>query len=284
MQLDDLPGFQGPAVSRYAATTPNLLRWFVRYNDGKPYREQVKPFNFLLAYHPNPIVSKASKPVSAYEQDPSKAAAGCFDRKTGEAVPPEHLKTYEEALAQYHLHLEAKFHGGDYLDSGVTSRRHILMTVAEHIGKEANRWEEQHYLGLDVGAQTEYGSSPKGGERALEVVRQVGKKFGQRKLAEASGTSLSEVSAILCGRRRPTPATLTKLYRVIPLLEGDASEQAEYAREVLDGVRRYCQQVGVREVARQAGLDPSNLSRVLKGRRKPSQIILEKLRVLIEES
>jgi len=34
----------------YAATTPNLLRWFKRYNRGKPYREQVRPFGFLLAY------------------------------------------------------------------------------------------------------------------------------------------------------------------------------------------------------------------------------------------
>lgn len=28
VRLDDLPGFDKPAVSRYAATTPSLLRWF----------------------------------------------------------------------------------------------------------------------------------------------------------------------------------------------------------------------------------------------------------------
>ncbi len=53
------------------------------------------------------------------------------------------MKTYEGALAQYYLHPEAKFQNGDYLDSGVTRRRHIFATVVEHIGKEANRWEEQ---------------------------------------------------------------------------------------------------------------------------------------------
>jgi hypothetical protein len=50
VRLDDLPGFERPAVSRYAATTPKLLRWFDRYNEGKSYSEQVKPFGFLLAY------------------------------------------------------------------------------------------------------------------------------------------------------------------------------------------------------------------------------------------
>ena len=53
-----------------------------------------------------------------------------------------------------------KYHNGDYSDSGVTSRRHIVATAVEHIGKEANRWEKQLYLGLDLEAQTEYGSAP----------------------------------------------------------------------------------------------------------------------------
>jgi len=36
-QVDlDLPGFAAPAVSRYAATTPELLRWFTRFNNGRP--------------------------------------------------------------------------------------------------------------------------------------------------------------------------------------------------------------------------------------------------------
>lgn len=42
-----------PAVSRYAATTPALLRWFGTFNEGKPYHQQVKPFNFLLMFQPS---------------------------------------------------------------------------------------------------------------------------------------------------------------------------------------------------------------------------------------
>ena len=39
-----------PAHSRYSATRPAVLNWFKRYNEGRPYAEQVKPFNFLLTF------------------------------------------------------------------------------------------------------------------------------------------------------------------------------------------------------------------------------------------
>ena len=37
------------ALSRYAATTPELLRWFSIYNRDREYPHQVKPFGFLLS-------------------------------------------------------------------------------------------------------------------------------------------------------------------------------------------------------------------------------------------
>ena len=43
-----------PAVSRYGATTPALLKWFEAFNCGREYPDQVKPFNFLNAYHARP--------------------------------------------------------------------------------------------------------------------------------------------------------------------------------------------------------------------------------------
>ncbi len=176
VRLYDLPGFERPAVSRYAATTPKLLRWFDRHNRGKPYRDQVRPFGFLLAYQTGALPfygDNLPRPVSPYDSDLGKAQEGCFDRETGEPVPPEQLKSYQEALAQYHLHPEAKFHNGDYLDCGVTQRRHIRAMVTEYIGKEANRWEEQLHLGLDLDAQTEYGLPPEERERALGAARGV---------------------------------------------------------------------------------------------------------------
>lgn len=133
---EDLAGLDHPAVSRYAATTPDLLRWFKKYNLGKPYREQVRPFNFLLAYQAQPALGMSTtdtnpnqpeKPkkrkancqnlpraVSPYDRDHRKAMSLCFDRDTGQQVVPNQLKTYRRALAQYHLHQEAKFLDGDY--------------------------------------------------------------------------------------------------------------------------------------------------------------------------
>jgi transcriptional regulator with XRE-family HTH domain len=163
-------------------------------------------------------------------------------------------------------------------------RRHIRATAVEHIGKEANRWEEQFYLGPDLDAQTEYGIAPSDYERMINIVRRASKKFGQYKLAKAANVSLSEVSAIALFKRRPTPATLAKLYRAVSQLEREAYEEAEHVREVLDAVRRRCQLVGVREFARRAGVDAANLVRILKGRRKPSQLMLAKLQAALARS
>jgi hypothetical protein len=64
-------------------------------------------------------------------------------------------------VAQCHLHFESKFHNGDSTTRGFTRRRHVRATVTEHIGKGANKREEQFHLGLDLEVQTEYGLSPK---------------------------------------------------------------------------------------------------------------------------
>jgi hypothetical protein len=42
---------QLPAASRYSATTPTILGWFRRYNEGRPYAEQIRPFGFLRWFH-----------------------------------------------------------------------------------------------------------------------------------------------------------------------------------------------------------------------------------------
>jgi hypothetical protein len=45
-----------PAIGRYAATTPSLLRWFDTYNQNRPYAEQVRPFGFMTALHPTKLL------------------------------------------------------------------------------------------------------------------------------------------------------------------------------------------------------------------------------------
>lgn len=65
----------------------------------------------------------------------------------------------------------------------------MIATGLGLIGKEANKWEEQHFLG-DDDAKIEYGAAPHG--VALdERLRRMCEEFGQRKTAEILGVSRS---------------------------------------------------------------------------------------------
>jgi hypothetical protein len=128
------------------------------------------------------------------------------------------LKTYAEALAQYHLHCESKFRHGEYLDRGATVRRHLHVAGVRFIGKEANRWEEQFHLGYDPEAQIEYDIGEKGVEQLRGRLREGAAKFGQRRLAKAAGVSREALRAILLAGAEPTRKTVARLLGAISLL------------------------------------------------------------------
>lgn len=296
VDLSRLPGFDKPAVSRYAATNPSLLRWFDEYNRGKPYAEQVKPFNFMLMFQTSPLAWRARtiprgdkandhfpelpSAVAPYGKNPDQAVRRCFDRNTGKATPRNLLKTYKEALASYHLHPESKYLHADYTDKGITQRRHIAATFIEHIGKEANRWEEQLYLGQDPEAQIEYVNQ----DRMLGTVLRGAQRFSQRDLAKAANVSVREVSHILMGTRKPSRQTLMALYQALSKLEAGRREQIEHGMYVIAAVKEICQMSGVRQFARVAGIDPTNLSGVLSGKRKLSTRTMAKLQKALASS
>ncbi len=236
VRLDDLPGFTAPSVSRYAATTPELLRWFKRFNLRKPYRVQVRPFGFMLAFTAGNAtrsamsgasvegdgkrrgrrsgvkkLSDAPRAVAPFDKDIIHAAKHCFDRDTGHPVSAKALKTYRQALLRYHLHPEAKFLGGDYFDRGTTTRRHIQVTEIQRIGKEANRWEEQFHLGGDPEAQAEYGVPTEDQEQMNAMVRDAVAQFGQRKLAKAARISRNTLAGVIDGKALLPPLAARRL-------------------------------------------------------------------------
>jgi hypothetical protein len=152
------PAFEKPAAIRYSASSPQLLNWVARWNEGKPYEKQIRPFGFLLAFMPRtgpfapvgetlidgsrrgrPPKVEGLAPIAPYESDPVRALSNLFDRVTGKAIRPEQLKTYAEVLVQYHLSCEDKFENGQFLDRGRTERRHVVANGFVWIGKEANR-------------------------------------------------------------------------------------------------------------------------------------------------
>jgi hypothetical protein len=147
------------------------------------------------------------RPVAPFNSNPSCAAEQCFDRSTGERVPVNRLKTYTEALSSYHLHPEAKFLNGDYVDRGRTVRRHIHVAGVRYIGKEANRWEEQFYLGYDPETQTEYGMDEQGRAEFRARLCEAEKMYGQRNLAKTAGVAREQLRAILKAGAQPRPGT-----------------------------------------------------------------------------
>lgn len=225
-----------PARSRYAATSPDLLRWFKSYNAGRDYCDRVRPFGFMLSYgvgvtaftetivdsprRGRPKKVETVKPIAPFEKDGPKAAATVFDRETGKPVNPAILRTYAEALAQYHISPEAKFLNGHFLDRGTTRRRHVAVAYIQHIGKEADDWERRAALGQTADMQVGYGISD----------------------ADRSRT-----------------ATQARSVRLNEKNEKARSRNADLAR-----LREKVETHGLRVTARAMGIDPSNLRRRLK--------------------
>lgn len=229
VDLGDIPGLDRPARSRYGANTAPLRAWFRGFNAGKPLYHQVKSFNFLLAYQVSiPAMAQAVAEgrldaawfgegmpavVSPFCSDPDAATETCFDRRTGRPVPSFVLRTYREAISDYHLHSEAKFENGELFDRGITARRHVEAIAVEYIGKEANRWEEQFFLGEVPEAQIEYGRHPNHQKKILAMLRETSRKFGISALARAARLSRQQLHTLLDEAASPRDATIARLCR-----------------------------------------------------------------------
>lgn len=289
------PALSLPAVSRYSATSPHLLRWFKTYNEGKPYSKQVKPFNFLLMFQASNInhvsciddheerikLKYLPKAIAPFCKDSTIASDNCFDRNTGKLISKEQLKTYAQCLAQYHLHPEDKFHFADYLDRGIVQRRHIQAIAIEYIGKEANRWEEQLYLGENPEAQIEYGVLPEQKKRLRGSTLTFCRPFGPAKLAQQAGLSVSDVSDILQGKRNPRVEIWLKLMRAAQTLETQQYQADQKDKIFLEMTREICNQQSARKIAKESGIDHANLSHILNGKRNLTASMRAKLEPLL---
>ncbi|MGO4705785.1 hypothetical protein AB4072_08415 [Microvirga sp. 2MCAF38] len=277
-----------PAVSRYAATTPALLAWFKHYNKNRPYDHQVKPFNFLLAMSVSPLSSTdqsgtlisdnqpagrksrhAPKPIAPYTRNPARDGLCPFDRETGEPITVDVLKTYREALAQYHLHPESKFLNGNYMDRGATRRRHVFASSIEHIGKEANRWEQQFYLGLDQSAQLEYGSSPQENANLVKRLKEASAQIGQRALSAELGVSRNHLTRLIKNEAlRLTPEQIARIDSILVRAAGERELQGDRETVIRSQLAQSIATEGLSVIAKKLGIDPSNLRKVVAGRRR----------------
>ena len=114
----------------------------------------------------------------------------------------------------YHLHPEAKLTKGEHTDAGATERRHVHPKGVEHIGKEANRWEEFFFVGDDPKAQVSYAEPIEHRVRRHRELAEAIRQRGVRRVARETGLSVGLVSGIASGKRRPTKRSQRRLLRV----------------------------------------------------------------------
>lgn len=125
VRLDDLPGFDAPAMTQYAATTAQRTALVRHVQRSKDYREQVRRLGFLSAFQARrsarqrfALSGDSSGPselpdppavVAPYHKDPRQAAKHAFDRNTGLPIPSTwrgtalsvDLRGQEESYEQY---------------------------------------------------------------------------------------------------------------------------------------------------------------------------------------
>jgi len=125
-------------------------------NDNKPYKKQIKPFNFMLiGSEKNGIIPclPFSKDIRGIQYKPF------IDYKTDTAsdklpLPSwEYWYTLDEILTKYVMHNDNKF---DYDNNGIAHRKHIIADQIRYIGKESNNLDDASVMGVNEDDYTEY--------------------------------------------------------------------------------------------------------------------------------
>ena len=292
--LDDVTGFERPACSRYAATTPALLAWFREYNKAQPDAKRVRPFNFLLSLQAKSIVQAAAddpltalgrrseraapRPAAPFHKDVTEAAKLAFDRRTGQRIPVAWLRSLGSSLVRYHLHPEAKFWGGDYDQRGFMQRRHVLADAVQAIGKETDDLEEREYVGSEDAA-IEYNLSPHDRTKLISVIKRAKAEFGLRALSAAAKVSHHRVNEAIRGKR-VADRLLISLSSAANALRSSAQSQAASEADLLQHLANRVAKEGRNQVARVLGIDPSNLNKIQNGQRGFSADLIKRIETL----
>ena len=152
-----------PALTRLSIPGPKVLAWFTELNRGRSYGERIKPANFLLMAHPDPLYPSDARPIAPYERDASKwLDLSWIDRLTGSSIkvttrafegvaPPGEvrIRTFRDVMRDYEAHPEAKSLApdGDTVRRGTRGlllRRPVrAMKVRAYLGKEGNKLDER---------------------------------------------------------------------------------------------------------------------------------------------
>jgi hypothetical protein len=290
----EMQGFDAPAASQYAATTPELLRWFDGYNEAQSSGHRVFPFGFLLSLQAKSRVEVAAdephalshelwrrrepRPAAPYFKKPSEAKDHAFDRERGDAIPASWLKSHARSLTRYHLHPETKFQGGDFDQRGPLKRRHVFALAQQSIGKEADNIEENEFIGEDADPP-HYGVELTDRAAIAAAVFDVQKRYSisDRRLIDEAKVSHHTLAGLKDGKRI-ADASLMKLFRAAEALRQEADPVAAAMDKALKDLRGLRDKVGGRnKVAKRLGVTGPYLGRVLSGEKPMTEELAGKV-------
>jgi hypothetical protein len=290
----EMQAFDTPAASQYAATTPELLRWFDGYNEHQPSGHAVFPFGFLLSLQAKSRIEMAKdepdalshelwrrrepRPAAPYFKKPSEAKDNAFDRERGAVIPASWLKSHARSLVRYHLHPETKFQGGEYDQRGPLKRRHVFALAQQSIGKEADNIEENEFIGEDVDPP-HYGVELTARTAIAAAVFDIQKRYGisDRKLIDEAKVSHHTLAG-LKESKRIAEASLMKLFRGAEALRQEADPVAAAMDKALKDLRRLKEKVGGRnKLADLLGVSRPHIGRVLKGEKPMTEELAARL-------
>lgn len=215
-----------PAVGRISISSPAIMRCLSRFNEGKSYRDQIKPFNFLLTCHVLPFGHpEGADPerfhlVTPYETDASKwLRRNWMNQYSGETFSitvsgptgtrfKARVKTYGDMLREYEFHAESKCAdaNGNVCERqtvGLLQRRSIRIGHIKPIGKEANALEdvESGLIHDECETYTEY-PDPRFDEWEKTTRPQI-KKLPIPLIESETGFSRRMIIEVRSGRSRP---------------------------------------------------------------------------------
>ncbi len=203
-----------------------MLKPLEALNAGKPYAEQIKPFNFILSCHVAQARAsdrRRSRAIPSHRAVRSRSAAmgkDVVDRSVLQAAKRYRItasgphgsrtvarvKSYGDVLREYEFHPEAKCADSSGAPCkkqtiGLLGRRHVAIDSITYIGKESNKLEEVEEQSLfdpsDV--YTEY-PDPRRDEWATKILPRL-KAMPMAELEKQTGLSRSTLQAIRAGRR-----------------------------------------------------------------------------------
>jgi len=215
-----------PAVGRVSVSSPSVLRPLTNLNHGKGYADQIKPFNFLLSCHVQPLGHPiGSDPehfhlIAPYESDSRQwLKIDWIDQYSGKKYGittnfhygdrrNARVKTYGDILIEYEFHPETKNADAGCNPSGkqtvgLLQRRHIKIEQIKYVGKESNSIEDVE-SGLAHSEATVYTQYPDSRRDEWETkIRPALGKAALSVLEKETGLSRRTLIYARTGKRKP---------------------------------------------------------------------------------